>query len=75
VRHQFWEEDLSDLGNEFTRAYYGAETPSGYFEDYEECLGANLPSLYHVADTWENFDIIAARIDERFSEWRRTRGV
>jgi len=71
---KFWEEDLSDLGNEFTRAYYGAETHPAYFEDYEECLSANLPSLYHVADTWENFDIIAARIDERFDKWRRNRG-
>ena len=72
---RFWEDDLSDLGNQFTRDYYAAESPPGYFDDYDECLAVGLPSQYHVADTWENFDLIAARIDERFSEWRRAHGV
>lgn len=72
---KFREAELNILGNAFTRSYYGADQPTSYFVDYDACLGANLPSLYHVADTWENFDRIAARVDQRFEEWRRGRGL
>jgi hypothetical protein len=71
---KFWQEDLSDIANEFTRDYYDADTPPSYFADYEECLGNGLPTLYHVADTWANFEVIAARLDRRFDDWKRARG-
>jgi hypothetical protein len=29
-----------------------------------------LPSQYHVEDTWENYEKLKARIDERFAEWQ-----
>ena len=44
-----------------------------YFSDYEEVLGRGLPSMYHVADTWENYDKIAPVISSRFSKWRQRR--
>lgn len=65
---KFWEEDLSDEGNAFAHWYYDNEGP--YLEDYERVLGAEVDSLYHVANTWENYDRIAAIIDQRFAEWR-----
>ena len=67
---KFTEEDLSDLGNAFAADYYPRDE-GGFFSDYEATLGGDLPSLYHVADTWENFDRLAAVLDARFVEWRR----
>ena len=33
-------------------------------------LGADLPSIWHVEDTWDNFDHVRGRVDTRFREWR-----
>ena len=41
--------------------------------DYEDVLGDDLPSLYHVEDTWANFDRLAPVLDARLAEWRRQR--
>lgn len=67
---KFWEDDLGAEGNAFAKVYYEADT---YIKDYEATLAANLPSAYHVNDTWENFDLIAARIDERYAAWKSRR--
>src|SRR5262245_60012232 len=66
---KFWDVDLNDEGNAFATAYYDQR----YFEDYETTLGAGLPTLYHVEDTWENFDRLSRVLDERFEEWRSRR--
>jgi len=63
---KFWEEDLSDEGNAFAREYYA----DGYFADYVETLAEELPSIYHVADTWANFDRLAPVLDQRLQQWR-----
>jgi hypothetical protein len=60
---------FNDEGNAFARAYYAPM--STYVADYEEIVGAGLPSLYHAADSWETFDRFKPRIDQRFAEWRR----
>ncbi len=72
---KFWEEDLSDHGNEFARWYYAPETGGygPYIGDYEASLAEKLPSIYHVADTWENFDKLAPLIDRRFAQWKQKR--
>jgi hypothetical protein len=67
---KFWEDALSDEGNAFAQAYYEKEGPGGYLADYDEALGGDLPTLYHVPDTWANFDRLAARLDQRYAEWR-----
>ncbi len=64
---------LSDEGNRFARHYFEFETGQ-YLVDYEELLARGLPSTYHVADTWDNYDKIADRINERYVEWRRVVG-
>jgi hypothetical protein len=69
---KFWEEDLSEEGNAFAKAYYERQDAEGYLSDYAATLGPGLPSLYHVTDTWENFDRMAAVIDRRYAEWKRT---
>lgn len=67
---KFWEEDLNALGNEFATDYYANNI---YLDDYERAVGASLPSLYHVEDTWQNFDLVCVAIDARFNRWRANR--
>jgi hypothetical protein len=61
---------LSDAGNAFAKEYFALER-SPFLSDYEELLGAELPSLYHVANDWKNYERLKVRIDERFQEWLR----
>ena len=68
---KFWEDDLNAEGNEFAKVYYEKDI---YINDYQRTLGTGLPSLYHVEDTWENFDRLRQVIDERFNRWRANRG-
>lgn len=55
-------------GNMFAYYYYGGGL---YKKDYETVLAKNLPSLYHVKDSWENYELIVKVIDERFKEWKK----
>ena len=63
---KFWPEDLSEEGNSFAREYY----ESDYFEDYFDTLASDLPTVYHVQDTWENFDRLCPVLENRFNEWK-----
>ncbi len=70
---EIWDGSLSfDLfgrqGNMFTSYYYAGGI---YRNDYIETLVKNEPSIYHIDDSWDNYDKIAARIDLRFQDWRK----
>lgn len=65
---KFFEALLNKRGKEFVRDYY--ETNS-YITDYDRILGGSLPSTYHVADTWENYDKLAPVLNDRFDRWER----
>jgi hypothetical protein len=56
---------LNDQGNRFTASYF-----SRYMLDYKGTLAANAPSLYHVSDSWENYDKLARLLDKRYNEWQ-----
>ena len=58
---------FSKEGNLFTYYYYGGGL---YKRDYEQFLTKDLPSLYHVKDTWDNFDTISGVISARHSSWK-----
>ena len=62
---------LSDQGNRFSRYYFKFDSEGEFINDYMELLVGNLPSIYHVKDTWENYDKIKKRFDQRFAEWKR----
>ena len=64
---------LNDEGNAFSQFYYDIEY-GRYLADYEDTLCQNLPSLYHVKDTWENYNRIKAVIDTRFLGWKKKSG-
>lgn len=55
-------------GNMFTYYYYGGGL---YHTDYQNLLVKELPSIYHVKDSWENYDKIASRIRMRFEDWQK----
>jgi hypothetical protein len=69
---RFSEKDLNLEGNLFTRAYYenGPGKRGQYFKDYAKTLSADLPSFWHVEDTWQNFDLLAPTITQRFEAWK-----
>ena len=68
---KFTDEDLNDEGNAFAKAYFDFDTGS-YLADYEQVLRADVPTLYHVADTWENYDRLKPVLDRRFTQWKNT---
>jgi hypothetical protein len=59
---------LTRVGREFTRDYYEGGC---YVDDYDQALGGSFPTLYHVADSWENYDKLAPVIDGRFASWQQ----
>jgi len=60
-------EDLSKIGNLFSLHYF--EFSSGlYPTDYTMTLCRDLPSIFHVADTWENYEKIKRVLDRRFND-------
>jgi hypothetical protein len=59
-------------GNLFTYYYYGGGL---YHSDYRNRLVKNLPSLYHVNDSWENYQKMKACMDLRFDDWKKLAGV
>ena len=67
---KFFPQLLNSEGGAFTSAYY--ET-NDFLNDYDLVLGGELESLYHVQDTWENYDKMAVRLDERLAAWRSER--
>ena len=41
-----------------------------YLNDYGEILGEGLPTMYHVADSWENYERLKPILDRRLAAWR-----
>jgi hypothetical protein len=67
---KFFPELLSREGKAFTHDYYETDE---YLTDYDRVLGGELETLYHVEDTWENYDRMAPVLDERLAAWRSAR--
>ena len=62
---------LNVTGNRFALNYY---EEGAYLDDYCELLVGSLPTIYHVEDTWINFDRLKWRIDQRYSEFNKKKG-
>ena len=69
---KFFDSLLTKEGKAFTKAYYESDD---YIQDYTELLAADLESAYEVADTWQNYDRLAPRLNERLRVWRASRAV
>lgn len=61
-------DELTDEGNRFAADYFEGDK---YLDDYVEILVKDLPSCYHVADTWENYEAIKKKIDQRYEAWKK----
>jgi hypothetical protein len=73
---KFWDEDLNEEGLLFTKYYYqNSNDPDGgygkYIIDYETVLAFQYDTLYHVADTRENYLTISKQIDEVYNKWKQ----
>lgn len=64
-------EDISELGNRFALPYFDFDTGQ-FLDDYEKTLSENLPSLYYVADIWDNYLKLKQVLDKRFLDWKKT---
>lgn len=62
------DEDLTDEANAFATEYYEKQ----YFQDYALAFPES-DEIYRVEDSWTNFELIAAVLDERFRSWRQSR--
>lgn len=71
-KEQFAEKDLNVEGNSFAESYYrdSAGQRGPYFADYKKVLATHLPSFWHVADTWDNYETLAPVINQRFETWK-----
>lgn len=64
----FTESHLNEQGNAFAHAYFDFDTGS-YLDDYVAKLAGDIPSAYHVQDTWASFDALAPTLDQRLRDW------
>lgn len=68
---KFTDEELTDEGNAFATAYFGEPGGYGqYLTDYEQTLSRSEPTLYHIHDSWKNYEKLSPMIERRFSEWK-----
>jgi hypothetical protein len=66
---------LTSQGNDFAGYYFKFDPNGNFIKDYMELLASDLPSIFHVKDTWSNYDKIKKRFDQRFSDWKKDREV
>lgn len=63
------DEDFNQEGNIFAQSYFDFEKGK-YLQDYENIVGKNLKSLYHVPDNWDTFDLLNPKINSRYEKWK-----
>lgn len=61
--------DLNKEGLEFTNFYYADENTAEFYDDYADTF-EDEESIYHVENTWKNYDKFSKIIDKRYSEWK-----
>jgi hypothetical protein len=66
---KFTDEDLNEEGNAFAQSYFKFEG-DGFLSDYTNAMPDSLPSLYHVADSWDTFEMLKPLFDRRLAKWR-----
>lgn len=66
---KFTDEDLFEEGNDFAKSYFDFDVGQ-YLDDYQNSVGSGLPSLYHVTDACQTFDVLSPIIQGRYQEWK-----
>ena len=67
---KFTNEDLNEVGLEFTEKYYSSNR---YFNDYSTLFIKDKESIYRVENNWENYSKIQPILDARFEDWNGKR--
>ncbi|MCP1311408.1 DUF7832 domain-containing protein [Paenibacillus tyrfis] len=67
--------ELSDEADAFAREYLNIHNDIYTATDFAEILAAGLPTIYHVEDTIENYQIIEPVISERYRVWKRDKRI
>ena len=67
---KFWDADLNEEGKAFTEFYYSNEETAKFYTDYAEVLAKNLDTIYHVQNTWENYNKLEPIITKRYVKWK-----
>lgn len=60
-------EELNIMGNAFASSYFDSDL---YVDDFIEFLADHVPSVYHVDDTFDNYEILKYQINNRFNQWK-----
>ena len=60
---------LNQEGNRFAQFYFDFDK-GRFVSDYLDLLASELPTFYHVSDTWSNYEQLAEKINERFHDWQ-----
>jgi hypothetical protein len=76
---KFVDDDLCELGNNFAEDYYNNDTKFGkkygsYIDDYSKIFD-EYETLYHVKNTFENYNLLKPIIDKRFEEWKKYKKI
>jgi hypothetical protein len=64
---KFWDDDLNEEGIKFTNSYYTEK----YLPDYSAAFENDHATIYHVEDTWENYDRISKVIDTNYKLYKK----
>jgi hypothetical protein len=60
---------FNEVGNAFSWFCFESEE-FDYYALFEELLAKNVPSPYHVLDSWDNFKILNKALDTVFNNWK-----
>jgi hypothetical protein len=60
-------DDLNEEANLFAEDYYAK---GKYFDDYAKASDDNNDTIFHEADTWDNYIKIKNIIDKRYKKWK-----
>lgn len=69
-------DDFNALGNAFTQAYYEKHFSKDFARLFDKDFpdtGCPLADACSLPDTWENFERMAAFLDQRFKQWQESR--
>ena len=64
----FLDSHLNEKGSSFAKFYFDFEC-GAYLDDFIEVLAEELPSVYHVADDWGNYDKLSSIINRHYRDW------
>jgi len=61
-------DDLNEEGNLFAEDYYATDK---YFDDYTSVSDDNNETIFHEADSWDNYYKIQKIVNKRYEKWRK----